>query len=68
MSTTEYRERMTRIAYEKKRKIANLKFAAIRNGRWTKQEFGHDLSITVLQRISDGTVRLTQIIPRHADK
>ncbi|BFM07325.1 hypothetical protein [Halioxenophilus aromaticivorans] len=68
MSINECREPIARLAYEKKRKIASLKFAAIRNRCWTKEEFGHDLSVVVLQRLPDGTVRLTQIIPRHTAK
>ena len=68
MSTAMYCEPKTRKAFEEKRRIASLKFAAIRNGSWTKEEYGHHLSITVLQRFPDGTVRLTQVIPRHTAK
>ncbi len=65
MSTTTYREPLTRMAFEKKRRTASLKFAAIRNGSGTKEESGHDLSITVLQRLPDGTPTQTLIVPRH---
>lgn len=65
MSTTTYRELMTRMAFEQKRRIASLTFAAIRSGSWTKEESGHDLSLHVLQGLSDGTFAQTLIVPRH---
>ena len=52
------------MTFQKKRTIGKAKFAAIRNGRWSKERFGHNLSITALRRLPDGTLILTKIIPR----
>lgn len=68
MRETKCREVKSQKYYETKRSIASMKFTAIRNGNWNKEDFGHDLSIAVLQRHPDGTVRLTQITPRHSAK
>jgi len=65
MITCESEEKQTLLEFEKKCAIAKNKFAAIRNGRWSKEKFGHDLSITVLRRLQSGTLVQTKISPRH---